>query len=172
LIVALKCSLYVHILKFSNFRTDSAFGAIFLGAEWLYNDVLVIPETMKSPLKHDPLPFTRTVRDLIRRIPRGRVVSYGKIAALAGNPRSARQVAWILHATPESDGLAWHRVISARGRISLPAEKGGREQALRLRNEGVRIGPGGTVDIRKYGWKGRAMSGLKPPLSERDLEAL
>ena len=75
------------------------------------------------------LPFTRKVRALIRAVPRGRVASYGQIAALAGDPRQARQVAWILHASPESEGLPWHRVLSARGVISLPAARGGREQA-------------------------------------------
>jgi len=127
---------------------------------------------MKPPKKRDPLPFTRNVRDLIRRIPYGRVSSYGTIAAMAGNARQARQVAWILHASQESEGLAWHRVIGSNGRISLPPEKGGREQARRLRREGVRVGPGGAVDIRKYGWKGRFSVERKPPLSDRDLEAL
>jgi len=127
---------------------------------------------MKSPKKNRPLPFTRTVRSLIRRIPRGRVVSYGKLAALAGNARHARQVAWILHATPDGSGLAWHRVISSRGRISLPPDKGGREQARRLRSEGVRVDPDGTIDIRKYGWRARPLTGRRPPLSDRDLEEL
>lgn len=127
---------------------------------------------MKPMKKDDHLPFTRAVRDLVRRIPRGRVSTYGTIAALAGNARHARQVAWILHAASESEGLAWHRVISARGCIALPPEKGGREQARRLRREGVRVGLGGAVDIRKYGWNGRPASGRKPPLSDRDLEDL
>jgi len=117
-------------------------------------------------------PFTRAVRSLIRRIPRGKVVSYGRLAALAGDARQARQVAWILHATPESEGLAWHRVINSRGRISLPPENGGLEQARRLRTEGVRVGPDGAVDMRKYGWNARPASGRKPPLSDRDLERL
>lgn len=127
---------------------------------------------MKPPKKRNPLPFTRNVRDLIRRIPYGRVSSYGAIAAMAGNARQARQVAWILHASPESKGRAWHRVIGSSGRISLPPDKGGRQQARRLRREGIRVGPGGTVDIKKYGWKARFPSGRKPPLSDRDLEAL
>ncbi|MHB8053700.1 MAG: MGMT family protein [Candidatus Aminicenantales bacterium] len=127
---------------------------------------------MKPEKSRGLLPFTRKVRDLVRRIPSGKVISYGRIAALAGDGRQARQVAWILHATPEREGLAWHRVIGSRGRISLPPDKGGREQAGRLRAEGIRVGPGGTVDIRKYGWKARAAIGRKPPLSDRDLEEL
>ena len=118
------------------------------------------------------LPFTRNVRDLVRRIPSGKVVSYGRIAALAGDGRQARQVAWILHATPENEGLAWHRVINSRGCISLPPSSGGEEQARRLRSEGVRVGPGGSVNLRKYEWRIRPDSVRKPPLAERDLEKL
>jgi len=96
--------------------------------------------------KNRALPFTRAVRDIIRSIPRGKVVSYGQIAAMAGDARQARQVAWILHSSSEKDGLPWHRVIGARGRISLPPGKGGREQRRLLLDEGVRFRAGGTVD--------------------------
>jgi methylated-DNA-protein-cysteine methyltransferase-like protein len=101
------------------------------------------------------LPFTRAVRDIIRSIPRGKVVSYGQIAAMAGDARQARQVAWILHSSSEKDGLPWHRVIGARGRISLPPGKGGREQRRLLLDEGVCFRAGGAVDWRVYGWTPR-----------------
>jgi len=117
------------------------------------------------------LPFTREVRKLIRRIPRGKVASYGQVAALAGDARQARQVAWILHASPEAEGLPWHRVISARGRVSLPGP-GGKAQIRRLRAEGIRVGPGGSVDVMSCGWKPRPPAGRKPPLSDRDLDRL
>ncbi len=125
---------------------------------------------MKSESKRSLLPFTRSVRDLVRRIPRGKVISYGRLAALAGDGRQARQVAWILHATPENEGLPWHRVVNSKGRVSLPPERGGNEQARRLRREGVKIGPGGSIDLDKFGWRMRRASGRKPPISERDLE--
>ena len=128
--------------------------------------------TVKPIRKRNILPFTRNVRELVRRIPSGKVVSYGRIAALAGDGRQARQVAWILHATPESEGLPWHRVIGSRGRISLPPSGGGREQSRRLRSEGVRVGPGGSVNLKKFEWRIRPASGRKPPLAERDLEKL
>jgi len=105
--------------------------------------------------KNRALPFTRTVREIIRSIPRGKVVSYGQIAAMAGDARQARQVAWILHSSSAKDGLPWHRVIGSRGRISLPPGRGGREQRRLLLNEGVRFRAGGTVDWRVYGWTPR-----------------
>jgi methylated-DNA-protein-cysteine methyltransferase related protein len=101
------------------------------------------------------LPFTRAVRDIIRSIPRGKVVSYGQIAALAGDARQARQVAWILHSSSEKNGLPWHRVIGSRGRISLPPGRGGREQRRLLLDEGVRFRVGGTIEWRVYGWTPR-----------------
>ncbi len=99
-----------------------------------------------------PNEFTRRAGDAIRSIPRGKVASYGFIAALAGDVRQARQVAWILHSSSDKERLPWHRVVSAQGRISLPPGRGGREQKRRLEAEGVSVGRGGTVDLGKYGW--------------------
>jgi methylated-DNA-protein-cysteine methyltransferase-like protein len=122
--------------------------------------------------KRGLLPFTRRVRTLIRSIPRGTVASYGQIASLAGEARQARQVAWILHATPDREGLPWHRVINSRGLISLPPGRGGKEQARRLRAEGLRVDGAGAVDLKIYGWKTRPKRGRAPDLSDRDLEKL
>jgi methylated-DNA-protein-cysteine methyltransferase-like protein len=105
--------------------------------------------------RRPPLDFTRRVRDLIRAIPRGKVSSYGRIAAGAGDARQARQVAWILHSSSDKDRLPWHRVIGAAGRISLPPARGGREQRRLLEAEAVRFRPGGTVDWNVYGWAPR-----------------
>jgi methylated-DNA-protein-cysteine methyltransferase-like protein len=107
---------------------------------------------------------------LIRAVPRGRVASYGQIAALAGDARQARQVSWILHATAVSEGLPWHRIIGSTGRISLPRDRGGREQARLLRQEGVNVGPGGSVDLEKFGWRPRR--GRRTVLESLDLDAL
>lgn len=70
----------------------------------------------------------------VRRVPRGKVATYGDIAYAAGYPGSARQVAWALHTS--SNGLPWHRIVGADGKILLPGE-GGFEQRMRLRAEGV-----------------------------------
>ncbi len=70
----------------------------------------------------------------VRRVPRGKVATYGDIAYAAGYPGAARQVAWALHTS--SNGLPWHRIVGADGKILLPAEAGF-EQRMRLRAEGV-----------------------------------
>jgi methylated-DNA-protein-cysteine methyltransferase-like protein len=69
----------------------------------------------------------------VRRIPRGKVATYGDVAYAAGFPGAARQVAWALHA---SQGLPWQRVVGAEGKILLAGEMG-LEQRFRLENEGV-----------------------------------
>ena len=98
-------------------------------------------------------PFTREVKKAIRAIPRGRVATYGQIAALAGREHGARGVAWILHSSSDAAGLPWHRVIGASGRISLPRGRGFAEQKGRLITEGVAVGPGGRVDLKRYQWE-------------------
>ncbi len=70
----------------------------------------------------------------VRRVPRGRVATYGDIAYAAGYPGAARQVAWALHAA--SAGLPWHRIVGAGGTILLTGEQGF-EQRMHLQAEGV-----------------------------------
>jgi methylated-DNA-protein-cysteine methyltransferase-like protein len=103
--------------------------------------------------QHGETPFTREVKRIIRAIPRGRVATYGQIAALAGHEHGARGVAWILHSSSEAAGLPWHRVIGAAGRISLPRGRGFAEQKRRLLAEAVAVGPGGRVDLKRYRWE-------------------
>ncbi len=71
----------------------------------------------------------------VRRVPRGKVATYGDIAYAAGYPGAARQVAWALHS---SSGVPWHRIVGADGKILLPAEAGF-EQRMRLQAEGVQF---------------------------------
>jgi methylated-DNA-protein-cysteine methyltransferase-like protein len=94
--------------------------------------------------------FTERAKRAIAAIPRGRVATYGQIAACAGNHRAARQVAWLLHSASTADGLPWHRVIGARGRISLPPGGGFEEQRALLAAEGVAVEAGGCVDLSRY----------------------
>lgn len=98
-----------------------------------------------------PDDFTSSVREIIRKIPYGRVSSYGKIAAMAGFPRKARQVAWILSRDSKRSSLPWHRVINSSGRISLPGRSGDLQRAL-LESEGIIFSSSGTVSFRKFGW--------------------
>jgi methylated-DNA-protein-cysteine methyltransferase-like protein len=70
----------------------------------------------------------------VRRVPRGKVATYGDIAYAAGYPGAARQVAWALHAV--SHGLPWHRIVGAGGTILLTGEQGF-EQRMHLQAEGI-----------------------------------
>ena len=73
------------------------------------------------------------IRETVRKIPKGKVASYGEVARAAGFPGCARQVVWALRA---ATGLPWHRVVGAKGKILLPGANGF-EQRLRLETEGV-----------------------------------
>lgn len=117
-------------------------------------------------------PFTREVKRAIRSIPRGRVATYGQIAALAGREHGARGVAWILHSSSEKAGLPWHRVIGAAGRISLPRGRGFAEQRRRLAAEGVAVGPGGRVDLKRCRWEPSRGAAGRSPAARRFLEGL
>jgi methylated-DNA-protein-cysteine methyltransferase-like protein len=82
----------------------------------------------------------------VRRIPKGKVATYGEVAEAAGFPGAARQVAWALRT---GKGVPWHRVIGAGGRIRLAGEPG-LEQRLRLRTEGVLISRD-RIDMETHG---------------------
>ncbi len=81
----------------------------------------------------------------IRRVPKGKVATYGDIAYAAGFPGAARQVSWALHS---SKGLPWHRIIGSGGKILLTGEFGF-EQRMRLQAEGVTF-VGRRVDLKKH----------------------
>lgn len=93
------------------------------------------------------------IKLMVRRIPRGRVATYGQVAALAGHPRAARAVVWVLHSSSRAARLPWHRVINARGTISLKPGCGYEEQRALLMAEGVAFDGEGRVDLRRYGWR-------------------
>ncbi len=93
---------------------------------------------------------------VVRRIPRGRVATYGQVAALAGLKGRARQVGYALYALKSSTAVPWQRVINAQGAISLRPMTGGLSQRLLLEKEGVRFDTRERVSLRKYGWRGRA----------------
>jgi len=89
----------------------------------------------------------------VRKIPRGLVATYGEIAGLAGLEDMARQVGYALFALPEETDVPWHRVINARGEISLRRAGGpDREQRARLELEGVRFDGQGRVAREVFGW--------------------
>jgi methylated-DNA-protein-cysteine methyltransferase-like protein len=99
---------------------------------------------MNRPPVSKPL-LAAAVAAVIRRIPRGRVSTYGAVAEAAGYPRCARHVSKVLNQVP---GLPWQRVVGSGGRISLRGEYGF-EQRFLLEAEGVRF-KGRRVDMSKY----------------------
>ena len=90
---------------------------------------------------------------VVRRIPRGRVATYGQIAALA-KASGPRQVGYALHALAESNDVPWHRVVNARGCVSLRSGLGGEsfQQAL-LKAEAVEFDAQGRIDLDRFRWK-------------------
>ncbi len=95
--------------------------------------------------------FFPRVYALVRRIPHGRVVTYGQIARALGVPSAARTVGWAMRVC--ADDIPWHRVVNAHGKISPRPTKGYHEQRARLSAEGVRFDPADRIDLEKYGWK-------------------
>ena len=101
----------------------------------------------------------------VKRIPRGRVATYGQIAALAGMPRHARQAGYALAATPANKKIPWHRVINAQGKISLRLkhwESGCDDlQRILLEAEGVQFDSTGKVDLKRFRWQPECEVGKK-----------
>jgi methylated-DNA-protein-cysteine methyltransferase-like protein len=104
-----------------------------------------------SPRSSASQSFFSRVYALVRQVPRGRVVTYGQIARALRAPGAARTVGWAMRGSPAS--VPWHRVVNARGEISLRPTTGYHEQRARLKAEGVRFDRAGKIDLEKYGWK-------------------
>jgi methylated-DNA-protein-cysteine methyltransferase-like protein len=93
---------------------------------------------------------------VVRRIPRGKVATYGQVAALAGFARHARQVGYALNDLPSGSDVPWHRVVNARGEVSPRAAPGWEEvQRDLLEQEEVYFGLRERIDLARYGWKPR-----------------
>lgn len=105
---------------------------------------------------------------VVRRIPRGRVTTYGAVARIAGLPGQPRLVGYALSALPDGTAVPWHRVINAQGRLSLErsGSSSGLTQRMRLEREGIRVDAGGRVSLAKFGWR---ISGTKPRQSAKQL---
>ena len=105
-----------------------------------------------------PGSLTRTHEKIcatIRRIPHGKVASYCQIARLAGLPRHARLVGYALHRLPNGSSIPWHRVVNARGDLSLAhaGRASGITQRLRLEREGVPVNAAFRVSMARFGWR-------------------
>lgn len=95
--------------------------------------------------------FFEKVYEAVKKIPKGKVATYGQIAHVVGAPRAARQVGWALHVNPEPGIIPCHRVVNRFGRLAPAFAFGGEEvQASLLRAEGVEVREDYTVDLTKY----------------------
>lgn len=95
-------------------------------------------------------PFTEQVIRIIQSIPEGKVMTYGGVARAAGSPRGARQVVRILHSMSRKYKLPWHRVINAKGMISLTEDESSSLQKLYLQEEGIIFDEKNMVDLLKF----------------------
>ena len=95
-----------------------------------------------------------TILAVVRRIPHGRVATYGQIAVLAGLPRQPRLVGYALHALPSSTTVPWHRVINASGMVSIRSDgTASLSQRLLLEREGIDFDGRGRVSLDRHQWR-------------------
>jgi methylated-DNA-protein-cysteine methyltransferase related protein len=103
--------------------------------------------------------IAKRIYEVVRQIPRGRVATYGQVARLAGFERHARQVGYALNRLPDDSDVPWHRVVNARGEISLRAVPDeGKLQRILLTKEGVRFDSSGRLPLARFGWNPTAGS--------------
>jgi methylated-DNA-protein-cysteine methyltransferase-like protein len=96
------------------------------------------------------LAFFERIYAVIRRVPRGRVTTYGEVARLAGLRSGARTVGWALASLPDGESAPWWRVVRRDGTIAPRPSAG--EQRRRLRREGIHLNADGAVNLRRHSW--------------------
>ncbi len=116
-------------------------------------DALLDEEEILREMTGDNTSFFQKAKAIIKMIPSGKVATYGQIAAYAGDPRGARQVAWVLNSSSQKDELPWHRVINSKGKISLKPNYGYEIQKALLEKEGVTFDSEDTIDFDQYLWR-------------------
>ncbi len=94
----------------------------------------------------------QSIRELVAKIPPGRVATYGQIASMLGVPGGARTVGWAMHGLPEGSEVPWHRVIGAGGLVRLPEFEGKAVQVMLLHQEGVEVDRRGRIDLERFQW--------------------
>lgn len=94
---------------------------------------------------------TKRIYEAVRKIPKGKVATYGQVAAMAGNPKMSRAVGNALHKNPDPEGTPCYRVVNSKGELSGEFAFGGPgEQERRLKADGIEV-VNGRVDLEKYG---------------------
>lgn len=106
------------------------------------------PAKKKAPAQKKA-PFAR-VWAVVLEVPRGRVITYGRVSQLIDRRLTPVGVGWAIRAAGE-DQIPWHRVVNGHGGISTDGEHPGLQRAM-LESEGVRFRADGTIDLTVYGW--------------------
>lgn len=95
------------------------------------------------------------IYEVVKKIPKGRVSTYGQVAIMAGNPRWSRAVGYALHKNPKPFIIPCHRVVTRNGEVAKSFAFGGEcVQRELLEKEGIVFESDGTIDLKKYGWFG------------------
>ncbi len=91
--------------------------------------------------------------EVVKKIPKGKVATYGHVAFLAGNPRWARVVGYALHVNPDPGTIPCHRVVNREGKVAPGFAFGGGDfQRQLLESEGIIFNSDGSIDLKKYGF--------------------
>lgn len=119
------------------------------------------PKKQKRAMKRsavNPDSLRQKIYAVVRRVPRGKVATYGQIAEIAGLEGHARQVGYAMAALNLGSALPWHRIINAQGRVSMRSAGAGSTivQQQLLEREGIVFNEGGRVSLVRYRWKPRA----------------
>ena len=106
----------------------------------------------------------RRIYAAVKKIPKGKVATYGQIAQLAGMARAARQVGYALHALPHGSCVPWHRVVNHQGRISTRSS-GGHDQWQRvlLEEEGVEFDTVDRIALVRFQWRPEVQRLVRTP---------
>ena len=115
------------------------------------------PARKKKRAIANPDSTRQRIYAVVRRVPRGKVATYGQIAMLAGLEGQARQVGYAMAAVPSSSAVPWHRIINAQGRVSMRSTGTGSTvvQQQLLEREGVVFDGGGRVSLSRFRWNPR-----------------
>lgn len=93
------------------------------------------------------------IYDVVKKIPKGSVATYGQVAFLAGNPHWARVVGYALHVNPDPSSIPCYRVVNRNGEVSKAFAFGGENMQIKLlQNDGIKV-VDGKVDLAEYLWK-------------------
>jgi len=97
--------------------------------------------------------FRERVIHVVKAVPYGRVVTYGQVALLAGAPRAARHVGYVLRGLHQDSDNPWHRVVNAQGKISTYRVGVGELQRALLEHEGIEFDGEERIDLARYRWE-------------------